>query len=55
MTSQEPFTTAPCPQCLESAPLVSTECHRCGSSLLVDVLAPPVADPRLRYVVGRDL
>jgi S1-C subfamily serine protease len=55
MTSHDSLTTAPCPQCLESAPLVSTECHRCGSSLLVDVLAPPVADPRLRYVVGRDL
>ena len=54
-TPAAPEAAAPCPQCLEPAPLEAEQCSFCGSRLLVDVLAPQVADERQRYRVARDL
>jgi len=46
----------PCPQCGEPAAVSGRVCPHCHGSLLVDVeLAAPVADPRARYQLSREL
>jgi S1-C subfamily serine protease len=50
-----PADHAPCPHCLEAAPLAADACPRCGGGLAVDVVAAPVPDERERYRAARAL
>jgi S1-C subfamily serine protease len=47
---------SPCPYCAESIAADARLCHRCQSSVLVNVvLAGPALDPKLRYQLARQL
>jgi len=45
----------PCPRCGEPAAIGGRVCPRCQGTLLVDLIAAPIPDPRLRYRAARDL
>jgi serine protease Do len=45
----------PCPRCGEPAPIGGRVCPRCQGTLLVDLVAAAIPDPRLRYRAARDL
>ena len=45
----------PCPRCGEPTAIGGRVCPRCQGTLLVDLIAAPIPDPRLRYRAARDL
>ena len=45
----------PCPRCGEPTAIGGRVCPRCQGTLLVDLIAAPIPDPRLRYRTARDL
>ncbi len=47
------MTTDRCSTCGEPEPAAGSTCPRCGRSLLVDVLAPPGLDERMRFQAAR--